>query len=307
MNAALLLCLALVHDAGLTPGDQMRRITVDGRQRSYVIHVPRGYDASKPAPVVLILHGAGMNGVMMALFSGLNEKADREGFLAVYPNGTGAGELLLTFNAGTAVGPFAAGLPDDVKFIDQLLNDLARRAKVDFDRVYATGMSNGGMMCYRLAAELSGRIAAIAPVAGTMGPDDPKPDRPVPVLHFHGTADTLVPYDGPGRNIPRFIKFRSVEETIATWAELNGCPTEHETVDLPDRVNDDTTVRRRTYGPGKHDSEVVLYSIDGGGHTWPGRTTLLKDLLGRATEEIPANDLIWEFFQKHPRPKAPTR
>ena len=118
------------------------------------------------------------------------------------------------------------GKPNDVEFISRLLDDLASVVNVDPLRVYATGMSNGGMMCYRLAAELSGRIAAVAPVAGTMAISEAKPQRSVPVLHFHGTADRIVPFAGPGNTTPKFLSFKSVEETVEFWAKLNNCVDE---------------------------------------------------------------------------------
>ena len=171
--------------------------------------------------------------------------------------------------------------------------------KVDPKRVYATGMSNGGMMCYLLAAELSDRIAAVAPVAGTMVIDKADPKRPVPLIHFHGTADTFVTFNGPGKGTPKFIHFKSVEDSIKTWVKIDGCDEKPEIVALPDKANDGTTIERKTYGHGKDGAEVVLVVIKGGGHTWPGEEPLV-DFIGKSTKNISANDLIWDFFQKHP-------
>ncbi len=154
-------------------------------------------------------------------------------------------------------------------------------------------------MCYRLAAELSERIAAIAPVAGTMAIEQCQPSRPVSILHFHGTKDGLVLFGGPDERTPKNIKFRSVDETIRAWVRANGCPQTPEIAELHNLTDDGTTVRRKWHGPGKEGSEVVLYVIEGGGHTWPGRDPRLR-LLGKSTREISANDLMWEFFQRHP-------
>ena len=178
----------------LGPGDHTRTLMMGEQKRTYLVHVPKGYDPKKPTPVVLALHGAAMNGPMMVWFSGLNKKSDEAGFIVVYPSGTGTGPFL-TWNAGGFKGKMAEGKADDVAFIGKLLDDLGTVVKVDEKRVYACGMSNGGMMCYRLAAELSDRIAAIAPVAGTIAIEESKPKRPVPVIHFHGTKDTLVPFE----------------------------------------------------------------------------------------------------------------
>lgn len=141
--------------------------------------------------------------------------------------------------------------------------------------------------------------AAIAPVAGTLAITDPKPTRPVSVIHFHGTADRIVPPTGPGNRTPRFLTFKSVDETIRLWANLNGCPPEPKTVDLPAATDDGTKVRCTTYGPGKDGAEVVLITIEGGGHTWPGQQPPVW-FIGRSTRNVSANDLIWEFFCKHP-------
>lgn len=170
---------------------------------------------------------------------------------------------------------------------------------MDGKRIYATGMSNGGMMCYRLAAELSDRIAAIAPVAGTMAIENYKPKRPVPVMHFHGAADKIVPFAGPSGRTPKFLGFKSVEETVKICAKANGCPEEPDVTKLPDTADDGTKVKRKTYRPDKEGADVILFVIEGGGHTWPGQEPPVG-FIGKSTKDISANDLIWEFFQRHP-------
>jgi polyhydroxybutyrate depolymerase len=296
---AVTLALSLVCADPLPPGDHVRSLESDGRTRTYRVHVPPQYDATAPTPVVLAYHGAMTNSRMMASFSGLSKKADEAGFVVVYPNGTGSGDVMLFWNAGGMRRRNGANA-DDVAFTAKTLDDLATVINVDPDRVYATGLSNGGMMCYRLAAELSDRIAAIAPVAGTMGVDDPDPKRPVPVLHFHGTSDRLVPFDGPDDRGRRIVAIRSVDETMRIWAKIDGCPAEPDIADLPDSVDDGTKVTCKIWGPGKDGAEVVLYTITGGGHTWPGKPRVVG-ILGKSTKDISANDLMWEFFQKHPR------
>lgn len=302
MSMMLLFCAALMPTSPLEPGDHLVRLTVDNRPRSYRVHIPESYKATTPMPAVLIFHGSSMNAKFMATFSGLNEKADEAGFIAVYPNGTGVRELLLSFNAGEEQESDAEARPDDVKFTAAVLDDLLTRVNVDAKRVYATGLSNGGMMCYRLAAELPDRIAAIAPVAGTMAVPMPERVRPMPVMHFHGTADTIVPFGGPDDTIPETVRFLSVNETVARWAAANECPSDPTVVDEPDCSDDGTTVKRMTYCAGRHDREVILFIIEGGGHTWPGSDTLFKKALGRSTHDISANDLMWEFFSRQTLP-----
>jgi polyhydroxybutyrate depolymerase len=281
----------------LGPGDHQRTIEVDQRDRSYIIHVPPGYDSTAPAPAVLVFHGGGMNARLMIRFCGMHKKSDEAGFIAVYPNGTGAANLFLAFNAGGLAAERARNRPDDVRFVAALLDDLAGVVNLDAKRVYATGISNGGMMCYRLAAELSDRIAAIAPVAGTVASDVDRPRRAVPVMHFHGTADRIVPLGGPGERSPPFLRFKGVDESVRLWARLNGCPEEPAVAELPDTEDDGTRVTRRLFGPGTDGAEVVLYLIEGGGHTWPGEKSPLA-LVGKSTADISANDLMWEFFQR---------
>ena len=293
----LLITLCTLAPRPLTAGDHLRELTIGDQFRSYSVHVPPSYDPRRPTPVVLVFHSAMMNGSFMAKFCGLSEKADQAGFIAVYANGTGSTPLFLYWDAGGVRGRVS----DDVGYVVRLLDDLATVVNVDPKRVFATGMSNGGMMCYRLAAELSDRIAAIAAVAGTMAIDNCQPHRPVSVLHFHGTKDGLVLFDGPDERIPKNLKFLSVEDTIRAWVKLNGCPPTPEITALPGRAGGGMTIRKKTYGPGRDGSEVILYAVEGGGHTWPGRDPRLP-LLGKSTRDISANDIIWDFFQKHPMP-----
>ncbi len=294
-GALVLLSLSVLTAQMLPPGDHVRELRVADQFRSYSVHLPPSYDFRRPSPVVLVFHSAMMNGAMMARFCGLSEKADRSGFVVVYANGTGSTPLFLYWDAGGVRGRMS----DDVGYTAKLLDDLATVVNVDPKRVFATGMSNGAMMCYRLAAELSNRIAAIAPIAGTMAIDNCRPERSVSIIHFHGTKDGLVLFGGPDERTPKNIKFLSVEETIRVWAKNNGCP-ETPLVAEPQNLEDDgTSVRRSWYGPGKEGSEVILYTIEGGGHTWPGRDPRVR-FLGKSTREISANDLMWDFFQKHP-------
>ena len=278
-----------------SPGDHTRTFTVDGVLRTYVAHVPPGYVAGKPTPVVLALHGAAMNGLMMVGFTDLDATADKAGFIVVYPSGTGVGPFR-TWNAGGFPG--ASNKADDVSFLGKVLDDVAELATVDPKRVFACGMSNGGMMSYRLAAEMSHRIAAIAPVAGTIAINESKPVRPVSVLHFHGTKDTLVPYEMPQRRNPQIMRLKSVAESIQTWVKLNGCQ-ETPVSDVLTKDGDKMRVTRVVYNGGKNGAEVGLITIEGGGHTWPGKKSPLS-LIGASTLDISANDLMWEFFQRHP-------
>lgn len=290
----------------LAAGDSLRVVKVGDRERRYRVHVPRTYDSSRPTPVIIGFHGGGGNPESMMMLSGLNKKSDEAGFIVVYPYGLGRErDRGLTFNGGGCCGYAHQRKIDDIGFVKAMLDDLATAGNIDTNRIYATGISNGGIMTYFVASELSDRIAAIAPVAGPMMTDTCKPKRPVPVMHFHGTGDKLAPFHGgkgkgsPG--VPAFMRpeFNSVEHSINNWVKANGCSSEPQVEELPDIANDGMRVTRKTWSGGKNDAEVVLIEIQNGGHTWPGQKPISK-ILGESTMDISANDLMWEFFQKHP-------
>lgn len=281
----------------LVPGFHTRRLVVDELNRSAIVYVPPQYKSDKPTALVLALHGAAMNGLAMIPFCGMNKKSNESGFIVVYPDATSPGPVL-TWNAGG----FQEGIgsqADDVKFLRQLIDDVCRVANIDQKRIYACGLSNGGMMCYRLAAEMSDRIAAIAPVAGSMPNANVKPKRPVSVIHFHGTTDPLVPFVIEKTNSRFWLKLKSVDDSIAAWCKIDGCDPKKPHVDQLTKETSELPVTRYRYGPGKHGSEVVLVKVEGGGHTWPGMVPPIP-FLGKSALDILANDLIWEFFEKHP-------
>lgn len=301
MNYSLLLitALSLGQPPALGPGDHRRSITVDNLKRSHWVHVPPKYDPKTPTPLVLALHGATMDGKMMEIFTSLNDAADKHNFIVVYPNGTGPGGILLTWNAGLFPGDLNKNdKADDIKYLGKVLDDVESAVKVDPKRIYVTGLSNGAMMSYRVAAEMSDRIAAIAPVGGTLALKEYEPKRPVPVIHFHGTKDTLVPYNGPNKmiEIDKLLKFRSVPDTIQACLKANGCADKFTETEV-DVKEEKLTVKRKVYDCPKG-ADVVLYTIEGGGHTWPG-SQLAPAFLGLSTKTFSANEVMWDFFRGH--------
>ena len=258
-----------------------------GQTRNFRVHLPPNFSTSTKLPLVLNLHGLGSNGQQQELYTGFNTIADTARLVVVYPDALNGG-------GGTgATGPEwnAYGLqstPNDVGFLSALIDTMYARYNIDLSRVYSTGMSNGGYMTHRLGCALSCRIAAIASVTGLMSPNPLLTcniSRPVPVMQVHGTNDATVPYSG-------------VAATISSWVSKNGCPGTPATSNLPDiNTSDNSTVTVDYYGPCNSASEVILYTINGGGHTWPDATINLPGLV--TNRDFNASSTIWNFFKKY--------
>ena len=265
-------------------------------------------------------HGGGSDAPTQKAYSQMDATADRHGFVVVYPQGVPPApgqQSLRTWNAGKCCGPAKRTDADDVGFTLAVLDDLAERTPVDKRRVYATGISNGGMMAYRLAADASKRVAAVASVAGQVEVTKFAPTRPVPVMEFHSVDDPRALYNGglglpfPGTNIQN--QFDSVQEGIDRWVAYDGCRKKPQTAPIeqgrPGSGDEGETATRLTYAPCKQDAEVVLWKLTGSGHVWPGTPidvsgTPRGAVLGESTKIVDANELMWEFFAKHPLPKS---
>lgn len=267
------------------PLDAVWTLESSGMTRTIRVHVPASYDPTRPTPVVLDFHGYTMSGQSQEDMTRFPAKADAEGFITAHPDGTGA---IRGWNAGDCCGEPAQNDLDDVGFVNALLDEMEARLCVDTHRIFSTGFSNGGFLSHRLACEASDRIAAIAPVSGMMGIDDCHPTRPVPVMHFHGTADTIVPYAGGGTT-----GFRSAAETDAGWAMRDGCEA------ATTEAFAHGEVRCLTHTGCDGGSEVTLCTITNGGHTWPGGAYFPG---GHITQDVSATDAMWAFFVAHPLP-----
>ena len=297
--------------AGRQTKDSEIALTHGGRSRSYILHVPpkRG---DRARPVVIAFHGGGGNAPGFRDYAGLNAVADREGFLVVYPNGTGLlRTALLTFNAGdNCCGSAQRQQVDDVGFAVAVLEDVARRASIDRRRVYATGHSNGGIMAYRLAAERADIVAAIAPVAGAMSLSTFKPTRPVPVLHIHSVDDPRALYTGgegpPFPGTDTRVTHAPVPAALGRWIAHNGCRPEPTTAEVrrgkagtPDASH---TATKLVYSPCTSGAEVVHWKLTVAGHGWPGGPSPIREQLsGPRTSIINAAEEIWSFLSRHSR------
>ncbi|HWO06335.1 MAG TPA: PHB depolymerase family esterase [Methylomirabilota bacterium] len=278
-------------------------LEVDGITRSYHLHVPSAVGPA-PAPLVLVFHGGGGTGPGTERLTRFTALADREGFLVAFPEG-----VEKNWNDGREFTSSRAHRDhvDDVAFVAVLIDAIGRAHAVDPRRVYATGISNGGIFSHYLAAHLSARIAAIAPVVGGIA-DPPeawlRPEQPVSVLMLQGTRDPLVPYHGGAVAFGRG-KIIDTEEAARRWAALNG-GREPVREPLPADGKDRCGGLRTIYPGGRDGSEVTLVRLDGGGHTWPGGAQYLPELLiGRVCRDFDATVLIWDFFKTHPKPGGP--
>ncbi len=263
-----------------TSGEITASITSGGVERGYILHVPAGYDGAKALPLVLVYHGFSLDNAFIAGYTLFGQLADTEGFIAVFPNGSG---VPLRWNVNKAVDQ-----PDDVAFTGDLLDKLNANLCIDESSVYAVGYSNGGGMAQRLACDLPDRITAIGTVAATY--TDCFAARPW--IAFHGIDDPLVPFEG-GENPPERGggTFMPARRVLSEWATRLGCDGLG-TISRPASEVELTTYANCVGG----DGEALLYSIIGGGHTWPGAYDLPVDTVGATTKQIDATRTIWDFF-----------
>ncbi len=294
----------------LLAGSQYKQVVYDGLQRSYWEYVPAKLQEAKDAyPLVIVLHGGGGTGKYMIALTRFNRLATEQGFMVVYPEA-----IEKRWNDGRNFQEYKSQREniDDVGFISALIDRLATQYPVDLERVYVAGISNGAMMTHRLATDLSAKISAAAMVAGNI-PENyfskGIPSKPVPIIIMNGTEDQLMPWKGGelGFNKGRVV---STEQTVNFWRKYNKCETSGQTVYKPDRdPNDGTRVRVDSYKNKDGKTMVMLYVIEGGGHTWPGAPPQLpqapqaipKEAVGLMSSDISGSDEIYNFFKQYSR------
>lgn len=265
------------------------RLVSAGENRSYLLYVPESYDPSAPVPLVITLHGFAQWPAHQMQLSRWNDLADEHGFIVVYPSGTRFPLRWRTWGAPASPRDPA----QDVAFISDLIDRLEADYNIDPQRVYVNGMSNGGGMTFVLSCRLSDRIAAIGTVAAafTTTWESCQPDRPVPTIVFHGTADRIVPFEG-GPFPQADLEFPSVAEWVGELAERNGCS------DTPRQIPARGDASGIEYTGCAAD--LVFYTIAGGGHSWPGGEPIPRWIVGETSTDIEATRTMWDFFQQHP-------
>jgi len=287
--AFLLAAFGLAFAATAAPVVRDERIEVDSLTRRYLLHIPDVADATKPIPLVILLHGRGGSGRAIHGYSDFGAKADKEGFLLACPEATGTPPA---WNSGAYAS--RAYPADDVAFLRAVIDKTEKEHRVDPRRISVAGHSSGGMMSHRLGSELAERVAAIGVVAGAIGAQltdgtsdrVPDPAKPVSSILFHGKTDRIVPYDGGGQ----LLRFLPVSDGIAFWIRNNGCGSDARKETLANGA-----ATRETYTGGKDGTEVVLITATRGGHEWP------------KAAGFQATDLMWEFFAGHPKTADPAR
>jgi polyhydroxybutyrate depolymerase len=267
----------LCDGGGLGPGDHVLELEFDDRSRVFQVHVPPGYDGTVATPLVVNFHGLGSNGTQQTFFSNMNPTADAEGFVVVYPEGTVNADGRRAWNAGGCCTDDPE--IDDVGFVRAMLDELDTQLCIDPDSRFATGMSNGGLMSYRIGCEAADLFAAVAPVAGLLAltPSACNPTRALPLWQIHGTIDELVPFDG-------------AHDSAVFWAAENGCTTQT-------RVSYQNGVVTCEAWSCAAASEVVFCTAEGVNHCWPGQPFCIDP---PSTEDIDSTATIWAFFAAHP-------
>jgi polyhydroxybutyrate depolymerase len=305
-------------------GSSVFTLRFDGIPRDYRLHVPPAALGGQPLPLVLNLHGATQNAQLEEITSAMDPSSDRNGYLVAYPDGTRISKVLTPdpvakqaqygWNAGRCCGLPVTNHVNDVGFLLRVISDIASRTPVDLRRVYVTGISNGGMMAYAMAAEASKQVAAISSVAGQVELPMIHPTRSVPTMEFHSLNDPIAKWNGVASTDPRFRL--SVMEGIDQWVSADGCsPRAHRgmtIVGAADSISAGQTATPVTYTQCRSGSEVALWRFTGSGHVWPGSPlntgppgSWILAGVGRGIILVDADETMWHFFQHYSLPARP--
>jgi polyhydroxybutyrate depolymerase len=264
----------------IQPLDEQRTLAVGEMERSYLLHVPKGLNNQQLVPLVFVFHGFQENGNYARVYTSFNQIANANGFIVVYPDGSGSSGSL-SWNASGCCGYALENNVDEPAFVRAIIADVETIARVDPKRTYAAGFSNGALLSYRLACTMSDTFAAVAPAGGVLMYSPCQPQEPVSLIHVHGSNDDVVPLEGGGSG----IEFPPVKDGLATWANLDECSGE-------EQVGQNGILTHTTYGTCAAGVSVELYTVDGIGHSWPSHYV------------APISQIVWEFFAAHPKPEG---
>lgn len=290
----LLLSFFMLIGLAVSAQEKKENIIVDGLKREFITYLPAGGGNGQAMPVIISLHGRLGTAESQLKFADFRPIADREKVIIVCPQG-----INRSWNDGRGTPAHNKGI-NDVKFINQLIGYVLKTYNANPARVYVTGMSNGGFMTSRLACELPDRIAAVAVVAASMDQGEGyAPQKPTPAIYIQGTADPLVPFAGGPMKKGAGGSIYGHEEVLKKWAIADGCDNRAIVAELPVMVNDRTSITKETYN-GPNGIEVIGYTVNNGGHTWPGGTQYLpKAIIGSLSHNMNACDVIWDFFKRY--------
>ena len=286
----------------LGAGDIIGSIVVDGRERTYVVHTPPDYDSRKNYPLVLVFHGGAGSGKKVSRQTGFNSYADSQGFILVYPDG-----IEHNWNDGRGTSDAEKLGVDDVRFVRALIDHLKSRFSIDIKRIYATGVSNGGIFVQRLGCEMADVFAAIGSAVGPMATNmvaKCSPSEPISVVAIQGTDDPFIPIQGGEEGWKSGLGdgglVESARNSMKLWALKDGC-AEPEVTNILAQVNDGTWVEQIVYGTCRNKSEVRYYIVHGMGHIWPPKSAKFERISGKTSQNIDATKTFLEFFLSHPK------
>lgn len=281
----------------LSTGDHTLSLSQGSVKRTYIVHVPTTY-TNAPTPLVFNFHGSDSTGSGQENNSHMNITSDANNFIVVYPDG-----INKNWADGRTYTANQTNHADDVAFVKSMISELSKQLNIDTHRIYATGMSNGGMMAYRLACEMTQTFVAIAPVSSAFTVELKsvcKPSGAIPVLIMHGTTDPLLPYNGGNIGTADRGQMVATTEAVSYWVNNNGASSTPVVTNFANTVADGTSIVRNVYGSGTN--QVQFFKIIGGGHTWAnGLQYLPARVIGLVSRDMDASNVIWDFFKMHTR------
>lgn len=296
--------------AEVHPGDHFQELRIDRLARTFIVHVPAQFDATRKWPAVIMLHGAGGSADEAEAYTSFDDESDREGFIVAYPNATlpfphrasGLYSNPALWHERSGTGALERIHRADIDFISAVIDDLETEYLADPDRIYVTGFSNGASMTLSLGVNLSDRLAAIAPVAGQLPGGRGKLSYPLPLLFIVGSEDPIHPIGAAELPLTGAHHDTAAMRTVIRWQKMLECNARK--IEL---VSDGVT--QLTFNECTRGGEIVLYTVEGLGHVWPGAPNNLSRWLGHSSCKLIATKVIWQFFKAHPRvkPAAPVQ